>query len=78
MLENGILAFVFLLFFFLYILQKLFQLHLIDDSRGSLFISILIGILVNSLVIDTLHWRHFWLFVGLNLSIINEKKDYLI
>ena len=41
MLENGILAFVFLLFFFLYILQKLFQLHLIDDSRGSLLFQFL-------------------------------------
>lgn len=31
----------------------------------ALFSAVLVGILVNSLVIDSLHWRHFWLFLAL-------------
>jgi O-antigen ligase len=28
----------------------------------------LAGVLVSSFVIDTVHWRHFWLFIGLGLN----------
>jgi len=30
--------------------------------------AILSGIMVNSMVIDTLHWRHFWFFIGLSMA----------
>ncbi len=35
-------------------------------------IAIIIGILVNSLVVDTLHWRHFWFFIGIALYSLRE------
>jgi len=35
-------------------------------------IAILAGLLVNSLVIDTVHWRHLWFFIGLALYRIKE------
>lgn len=34
-------------------------------------IAILIGLLVNGLVIDTLHWRHFWFYIGVGLYFVN-------
>ena len=39
---------------------------------NSVFISIMVSLFVNSIVIDTLHWRNFWLFIGLCLSYISE------
>jgi O-antigen ligase len=38
----------------------------------AVLISIIIGILVNSLVVDTLHWRHFWFFIGIALYCLRE------
>jgi hypothetical protein len=35
------------------------------DSMGMLVAAILLGILAQGATIDTLHWRHFWAFLGL-------------
>ncbi|MEN3011251.1 MAG: hypothetical protein ABDI20_09935 [Candidatus Bipolaricaulaceae bacterium] len=34
-------------------------------SERAVLASALLGVLLNSLFIDTLHWRHFWLLLGL-------------
>ncbi|MFB6273389.1 MAG: O-antigen ligase family protein [Salinibacter sp.] len=39
-----------------------------DRSDTEMLAIVLIGILVMSLVIDTLHWRHFFVFMGLALA----------
>jgi hypothetical protein len=36
--------------------------------------SSLVGILVQSFVIDTLHWRHFWIILGFVFGIAKLKN----
>lgn len=36
-------------------------------------ITILIGLLVSGLEVDTLHWRHFWFFIGVGLYFVNYE-----
>lgn len=31
--------------------------------------------MVNSIVIDTIHWRHFWLFIGISLSMLWDARE---
>ena len=84
--ESGVAAF---LFFFLAVGCVLMGL-LLDHRRqtgGSLpavrnsgtspavLLAILGGILVNSLVVDTLHWRHLWFFIGLSLYRLGEGQS---
>jgi O-antigen ligase len=77
LLENGLIGFICLMSALVYIIVKLFILYLKYGSKTKLDITIvlavLIGIFVNGIVVDTLHWRHMWLFIGLGLSIINEQ-----
>lgn len=40
----------------------------------AVLIAVLAGILVNSLVVDTLHWRHFWFFIGIALYSLGEAR----
>ncbi len=74
LLENGIIGFVLLMALFLYLLVKLFKIKKVEENNhlNSIYIAILTSLLVNSLVIDTLHWRHYWLFIGLSLAYISE------
>lgn len=66
--ENGIVGFLFMMGILVYVLIGLILSHLRDPSSiASILISIILGMLINSLVIDTLHWRHLWLFIGLGL-----------
>jgi hypothetical protein len=37
-------------------------------------IAILAGILVNSLVIDSLHWRHFFLFLAIPVGLARYER----
>ncbi|MGC8955157.1 MAG: O-antigen ligase family protein [Fervidobacterium sp.] len=58
--ERGIFGFVLLIFFFVVITRK------VSRSRYKLFlISSLVGQLVNSFFIDSLHWRHLWVLLSL-------------
>lgn len=47
-----------------------------ERSRGCLTLASLSGILVNSAFIDSLHWRHFWLFLGLASACSSLEKEY--
>jgi O-antigen ligase len=79
LLENGIIGlFLFLSFIFsvLYLLWK----KTVKVSFGSekLFYIFLLGgillILIHGLVIDTLHWRHFWLILGIASALISTNN----
>ncbi len=37
--------------------------------------SCLIGIIAQSFVIDTLHWRHFWILLGFLISLFNLNRE---
>lgn len=76
LLENGVLGFLMLLSVLFIILAKLYRINKMEKGnetiRSSVMISILIGLLVNSLAVDTLHWRHLWLFFGLSFSLSSK------
>ncbi|MDI6771315.1 MAG: hypothetical protein QME77_01840 [bacterium] len=56
--ENGLLAFVpFAAFLVLHIVRA--------GLSGATILAILVGQLLNGFVIDTLHWRHLWVLLGL-------------
>lgn len=88
--ENGFLGFLLFFAGLGYILIQLFFLHYkttgSNDKKADSFTSdsslipavplaVLTGILVNSIVVDTLHWRHFWFFIGIGLYCLKEKKE---
>lgn len=70
--ENGIAGFALFAMALACIAVNLVCTHLKGHPNAilkcSVLTSILAGIMVNSLVVDTLHWRHFWFFIGLSLS----------
>ena len=68
--ENGIVgAFAFFLLFALSIGRGLYLSWKVRDPRWQpLFVLVtatLLGVAINSIVIDTNHWRHIWLFVAI-------------
>lgn len=86
--ENGILGFLLfftaLIFMLLLLLgdhrkaQKAGREQALAKSVGlppAVPIAIICGILVNSLVVDTIHWRHFWFFIGLGLYYLKEVRE---
>lgn len=74
LLENGIIGFLFLAIPIAYIFIKLlisnFKKRDYSKLTSPVLTSILCIILLNGFVVDTLHWRHLWLFIGLGLSCI--------
>jgi len=71
--ENGVLGFILFFTGIAYILIILFiNRKNIYSLSPIVIIAIICGLLVNSLVVDTIHWRHFWLFIGFGLFILNE------
>lgn len=72
--ENGLIGFLLIIATFIFIIVKSLQVRKLEKSNmlSSVFISIMVSLFVNSIVIDTLHWRNFWLFIGLSLSYISE------
>lgn len=76
LLENGVLGFLMLSTIILVILFKLYKINKNEKGnetiRSSVMISIIIALMVNSLAVDTLHWRHLWLFLGLSLSLSSK------
>ena len=80
-MEDGILGF--LLFFgsLAYLILMLFarQMELglgqrISQTSPAVVLATLGGILVNSMVVDTIHWRHFWFFIGIGLFCMQEMR----
>lgn len=67
-LENGWLGLLAFLGFLLSSLIRSFRMARRKDTDNSFYVCItalLLGLMVNSLFIDTLHWRHFWLLLAL-------------
>lgn len=74
--ENGWIG-IFSLVVFIVVLFKRLLLGSLS-SRESVFpmlLSIFVGMLVLSFVIDTVHWRHFWLFTGLCMGLLFKHED---
>lgn len=70
LVENGWLGFASLMALIGYTIRELWRrVRTGGTGIGGPSLSVLfawwLGILVNSLVIDTLHWRHFWVLLGL-------------
>jgi hypothetical protein len=40
---------------------------------ASAALAILCGLLVNGIVVDTIHWRHFWFYIGIALCRLKEE-----
>lgn len=76
-LENGILGFLILIAFLTILLFFLLRICLYQigsrKDAGIVLMAILCGILINGIVVDTLHWRHLWLFVGMSIRLISEQ-----
>lgn len=74
MVESGLPGLLFFAAVFL-LLQGLLSGHRsgIPPDNAVLF-AILAGLLVNSIVVDTIHWRHFWFFLGLALYQLNRPR----
>ena len=76
--ENGVLGFILFFTALISICTGLFFIHIKQAEKtsinSSVLLSIMIGLLVNSLVVDTLHWRHLWFFVGLALFNLYEYR----
>ena len=76
-IENGLIA---LLGFFLFLAATLWVSLLGALRRGPFqdlqlsCLAILVGILVNSLVIDSLHWRHFFLFLAVPVGLAHYER----
>lgn len=69
--EQGLLGILFLGLFLGLLLLKLLKFIRIPHGppslriTGVIVLASIMGILAHSLIIDTLHWRHFWLLLGL-------------
>jgi hypothetical protein len=69
--EHGILGLSALLLFLFVLLKNTFRAALqeIDKRHGlsaKVLTASLTGLIVNSVVVDTIHWRHFWLILGIS------------
>lgn len=77
--ENGILGFLsFVVFFFLCIGRSFRLLLTSSGETHGYFVVItvsLVGILFNSIFIDTIHWRHMWLLLALPWMRISDYKE---
>jgi O-antigen ligase len=67
--ESGVIAFLFFISAILIILY-----HTLKTKKTYVYTAIICGLLINSLVVDTLHWRHFWFFLGISLSHLLESE----
>ena len=77
--EYGILGIISFLYFIAITLIRSFRhclnITAVNSQFSAVVAATLTGILVSSLVIDTLHWRHFWLFLALPwIPLQNEGK----
>jgi O-antigen ligase len=72
--ENGWIAFLSFMSMIVYLFVLLFHFRKKEvwNLPIYLFLSVYIGMLVNSFFLDTFHWRYFWFFLGLCTIIINQ------
>ena len=79
--ENGWIAFAFFFIILIYVLRILYfyRKSMVWNLPIYLFLAVYIGILINSMFLDTLHWRYFWFFLGLCCVIVKKAKtNYLL
>jgi O-antigen ligase len=63
--ENGFLGFFGFVGFVFISLYRLIKLYYVTDNAiFALVFSSLIGLMLNSFTIDSIHWRHFWLLLA--------------
>ncbi|SHF28340.1 hypothetical protein SAMN05444392_11348 [Seinonella peptonophila] len=79
LIENGWLGFVGFMLLFMSTINRSIRRSLLSQRVNqpyfALFASVLIGIFVNSFFIDSLHWRHFWLFLALPWAPLKKKRQ---
>ena len=67
--ENGILSIILFIFFLLLSIHRAYQSYKQSIGQSAIYFLLicasLIGLTFNSMFIDTLHWRHFWLLLAL-------------
>ena len=77
--ENGFIGFLIVAFALVYMIFTSFKFLIKLNKSEGFFIfsdfvwilSSILGILIQSFVIDTLHWRHFWILVGFLFGVLN-------
>lgn len=79
MLESGSLSLILFLIGIGNIIIRLYKAEKYSKRRlvvnYSVVFSIMISFMVNSIVIDTIHWRHFWIFIGISLSMLWDARE---
>nr|WP_263324732.1 lipopolysaccharide biosynthesis protein [Neobacillus sp. Marseille-Q6967] len=72
--ENGWIAFLLFsaVLIYLFILLVRFRKRKVWNLPVYLFLAVYTGLLVNSLFLDTLHWRYLWFFLGLCVIVIKQ------
>ena len=77
--EQGLLGFLSLLTLLLAITLKLFQVALRSGKVYGLSVTALlaglVGTLANGFLIDTIHWRHFYLLLGLSWAVSMARSE---
>lgn len=79
-MENGLIGLLLFIGSLAFIIYELGIHHLqgrtyIVMTPASL-VAILMGIMVNGIVIDTIHWRHFWFFIGIGMAAITMNHKH--
>ncbi len=78
MIENGILGAIFFVVYIFKILVRLTRSVITNNAIETflptkVLLAITVGLLVNGIFIDTIHWRHLWLFFA--LASVQEKVN---
>ena len=77
--ENWIISIVLFIFFLCISIRKAFQSYKQSYDESAVYFLIicasLIGLTFNSMFIDTLHWRHFWLILALAWCAPLKRRD---
>ncbi len=65
--EQGFVGIALYLTFIIFAIRQAFKKRASQSIYNNVLTAALVGILVQGLFVDTLHWRHFWILVGLVL-----------
>lgn len=78
--ENGFLGFLSFIGFVLVTFYRAIKLYYSTNNPiYALIFSSLLGLMLNSITIDSLHWRHFWLLLAIPWTtvIYSQKRKHL-
>ncbi|PFA34904.1 hypothetical protein COI88_23420 [Bacillus cereus] len=74
--ENGIIGILVFMIFVIMTLYRAIKNYIkTKDIIYALAFASIIGIMVNSITIDSIHWRHFWLLLAIPWFSKNEVED---